>query len=121
MVDREFVEILSSPDENGEVNVRFTSDDSETPVGIDFLAQPTVEEQLSATNWCQKGMRGEYDGKAGTLTMPPSSNAEVKLKWDDGSESEYIKAVLVRQVRSALDSSPRGGASPRSPGSYSYL
>ena len=36
-------------------------------------------------SWCKAGAWGTLDGKIGKLTMDPDSDAEVKLKWADGS------------------------------------
>ena len=54
------------------------------------------------------GVGAKYQGKIGTLTMAPDSDAEVKLRWDDGSESGYVKAVRVHPLTSAEEAQRDG-------------
>ena len=44
------------------------------------LSQASTSEQRSAASWCKQGVAAKYEGKIGTLTMSPGSDAEVMLE-----------------------------------------
>eukprot|EP01050_Picozoa_sp_SAG11_P024990 SAG11_NODE_5494_length_1545_cov_1.200553_2_plen_357_part_01 len=50
-------------------------------------------EVQSTGAWVKKGVKATYDGRLGTVTMPPDSDKEVKLRWSEGGTSGCIKIV----------------------------
>ena len=120
--DSKVGEVTMNPDSDAEVKVKWSDGTESGYIKAAALAQATTSEQQSAASWCTPGTAGKYRGKIGTLTMSPDSDAEVKLKWDDGgSESKYLKAVRVHPLTSAeaderkpaaRESGRKGGGAP---------
>ena len=88
------------PNSDAEVKVRWTDGTESGYIRAAALVQASTGDQRSAADWCTKGTPAKYQGRIGTLTMSPDSDAEVKLKWDDGSQSGCVKAVCVHPVTS---------------------
>jgi hypothetical protein len=64
--------------------------------------------QAVPIQWCVKGAFGKQGSKVGEVLMDPDSDADVKVRWSDGTESGYIKAVALAEAstgdqRSAAD------------------
>jgi hypothetical protein len=56
------------------------------------------EKAREAIRWCVKGAFAKQGSKVGEVTMDPNSDQEVKVRWADGKESGYIKAVLLSKA-----------------------
>merc|ERR1712188_257798 len=86
--------VTINPDSDVEVKVRW-GDDGKTSGYIRAvrLDQASDAEQRHAASWCQVNSIIRMDGKVGVVTMNPDSDAEVKVKWTDGSQSGYLRAV----------------------------
>eukprot|EP01043_Picozoa_sp_COSAG02_P033328 COSAG02_NODE_2269_length_9270_cov_17.410642_3_plen_205_part_00 len=97
-------EVLTAPDSDKKVKVCWS--DGTTSGWIvrgtlkaAELAQPSIADQRSAASWCTRGTRAKFQGKIGTvLSDEPDSDAEVRMKFEDGSESGFIKAVRVHPL-----------------------
>ena len=94
-------EVTMDPDSDDEVKIRWSDGTQSGYIKAAALTKAAIDEQKSAASWCKEGIGGKHEGKIGTLTMSPDSDAEVKLKWADGSESGYLKAVRVHPLSSS--------------------
>ena len=90
-------EVQTNPNADGEVRVCW-SNGAKSYLQAADLSQASTADQRSAAGWCKRGVEAKFEGRLGTLTIAPDSDAEVKLKWDDGSESGYLKAAKVQRT-----------------------
>ena len=92
-------EVLTAPDSDKKVKVCWSDGTTSGYLKAAELAQPSIADQRSAASWCMRGTRAKFQGKIGTLMSgEPDSDAEVRLKFKDGSESGFIKAVRVHPL-----------------------
>jgi hypothetical protein len=93
-------EVLTAPDSAKEVKVCWSDGTTSGYLKAAELTQPSIADQRIAANWCTQGTRAKFQGKIGTLMggEPLDSDAEVRLKFEDGSESDFIKAVRVHPL-----------------------
>jgi hypothetical protein len=91
-------EITMAPDSDLDVQVCWSDGTESGYIKAAELARASSADQCNAASWCTQGTRAKFQGKIGTLEMSPDSDAEVKLKYNDGSVSGYIKAVRVHPL-----------------------
>jgi hypothetical protein len=82
------------------------------------LAQASTSEQrLAASRWCKVGVIAKHNDRLGRITKEPDSDADVKMRYKNGEESKYIKAVLVYPASSEEASSFGTGSNSLAEGS----
>ncbi len=109
--------VIMDPDSDVEVKVRW-ADDGKTSGYIKAarLDQASDGEQRQAVSWCHINGVIKMEGQVGVVTMNPDSDAEVKVKWTDGSQSGYLRAVKLIScgfaLRDIVTYERRGGVVP---------
>eukprot|EP01043_Picozoa_sp_COSAG02_P055251 COSAG02_NODE_6378_length_3611_cov_203.740319_6_plen_345_part_01 len=72
-------EVSMNPDSDSRVKVRWSNGDTSSWIKATALSPASDSDQRTAASWCRKGVPRKYQGKIGTLTMSPDSEAKVKL------------------------------------------
>ena len=80
------------------------SDGTVSEVSVSALAQVTTDEQETVCKWCCVGVAAKHEGRIGMVTSlmhPPYGDVSVKLRWLDGTDSEYLKACMLTRLSHA--------------------
>ena len=97
-------EVTMNPDSDNDIKIRWSDGTMSGYIKADCpsLSQASVAEQREAASWCEAGLGAkDSSGRIGTLTMAADSDAEVKLRWSDGTTSPYLKGLRVHPLSSA--------------------
>ena len=88
--------VLRAPDSDREVKVRWTDGETSGFIRVAELAQASVSEQrTAASQWCKVGVIAKHNDRLGRITKEPDSDAEIKMRYENGEESSYLKAIAV--------------------------
>ena len=87
--------ITMTPDSDGDVRLQWSDGSASGYIHASGISPASTSEQRRAASWCKEGETASYEGRTGTLTGPVDSDANVRLKWADGSLSDPISALRV--------------------------
>lgn len=114
--------LLMEPDSDTEVKVKWTDGKTSSYIKAAELTEASVAEQIEAvSSWCKVGVIAKHDDRVGRITKAPDSDAEIKMRYETGEESEYLKAISVHPASSEEVASFGGGGSPLTEGAQVKL
>eukprot|EP01043_Picozoa_sp_COSAG02_P055519 COSAG02_NODE_6447_length_3564_cov_1.635786_1_plen_528_part_10 len=104
--------VQDDPDGNVEVKLRWVKGGKrqmrDGHIQAARLQKASNRDQLRVViSWCKKGIAVRLPScksKVGVVTMNPDKDAEVKVRWNDGTTSGYIRAARLLTVQ--IDHSP---------------
>ena len=98
--------VLTNPDSDREVKVKWTDGETSGYIKATELAEASVSDQReAASRWCKVGVIAKHNDRLGRITKEPDSDADIKMRYENGEESKYLKAITVHPASSEEASS----------------